>query len=188
LNIKPASPYRNEQTLVNALKSKNRDAFSYLYDNYSGALFGIVRRVIESDEIACDVLQESFVKIWKNIGNYDPSKGSIFTWMLNICRNAAIDETRSKNFRKQSQNQNIEDYVSVIDSQNKVEMKIDHIGLKQVVNELKPEHRILIDKIYFEGYTQDEVSKELEIPLGTVKTRVRAAVSQLRGIMNVKIN
>lgn len=149
-------------------------------------MFGVIKRVIEAEEVANDVLQEAFVKIWKNIQSYDSSKGSVFTWMLNICRNSAIDEARSKNFKKESQNQNIEDYVSVIDSENKVEMRIDHIGLKDVLNKLRPEHKILIDKIYFEGYTHDEVSKELNIPLGTVKTRVRTAMIHLREIMKVK--
>ena len=103
--------------------------------------------------------------------------------MMNICRNTSIDEVRSKNFKKESQNQNIEDVVHVIDKQNNIEQKVDNIGIKKVVQNLKPEHRILIDKIYFQGYTQDEVSKELEIPLGTVKTRVRAAISHLRTVM-----
>ncbi|MFN3446344.1 MAG: RNA polymerase sigma factor [Bacteroidia bacterium] len=167
-----------------ALQNKDRSAFNYLYDNYSGALYGVIKRVVEAEEIANDVLQEAFVKIWKNIGGYDSSKGSIFTWMMNICRNTAIDEVRSKNFKKEAQNQNIDDFVSIVDSQNKVEQKVDHIGLKKIVQDLKPEHRILIDKIYFEGYTQDEVSKELEIPLGTVKTRVRAAMTHLREVMS----
>lgn len=174
--------------MVAALKSRDREAFSYLYDNYSNALFGVIKRIIETEEIANDVLQEAFIKIWKNIESYNPSKGSVFTWMLNICRNSAIDEARSKNFKKAAQNQNIEDYVSVVDTENKVEMRIDHIGLKDVLNKLKPEHRILIDKIYFEGYTHDEVSKELNIPLGTVKTRVRSAMLYLRDVMKVKVN
>lgn len=171
-----------------ALKRKERTAFSYLYDNYASALFGVIRRVIEAEEVANDVLQEAFVKIWKNIDQYDASKGSIFTWMLNICRNTAIDETRSKNFRKDAQNQNVEDYVSVIDNQAKVELRVDHIGLKDVVAKLKPEHKELIDKVYFGGYTHDEVSKELNIPLGTVKTRIRAAMQHLREQMNIKVN
>ncbi len=171
--------------MVSALKQKEREAFSYLYDNYSAALLGVIKRVIESEEVANDVLQESFVKIWKNIEYYNETKGSLFTWMLNICRNSAIDEARSKNFKKEAQNQNVEDHVFTIDSQTSVEMKMDHIGLKDVLRKLKEEHQLLIDKIYFEGYTQDEVSKELGIPLGTVKTRLRAAIIQLRSLMNI---
>lgn len=177
------SPYQDETTLVNALKSKNREAFTYLYDNYSNALFGVINRILQSEEIANDVLQEVFVKIWKNMEFYSREKGSLFTWMLNIARNTAIDEVRSKGYKNETQNQTIEDYVTNIDSKESVQAKVDHIGLKEVINKLKPEHKILIDKIYFEGYTHEEASEELQIPLGTVKTRIRSAIIQLRQVI-----
>lgn len=177
------SKYTNEETLVAALKAKQTDAITYLYDNYSNALFGVIDRIIQSEDVSNDVLQEAFVKIWKNIDSYSKEKGSLFTWMLNVCRNTAIDETRSKQFKKQLQNQNIEDSVNKVDKSEQVTMKVDHIGLKEVVAKLKPEQKVLVDKIYFEGYTQEEVSKELDIPLGTVKTRIRAAIMQLRGVL-----
>jgi RNA polymerase sigma-70 factor (ECF subfamily) len=139
--------------------------------------------MVQSDEIANDVLQEAFVKIWKNIDSYTREKGSIYTWMLNVCRNMAIDTTRSKQYKKETQNQNIDDYVNVINRNEQVQTKVDHIGLKEVVAKLKPEHKLLIDKIYFEGYTHEDASKELDIPLGTVKTRIRAAIIQLRSVI-----
>lgn len=182
--MKKISKYSDEATLVAALKAKERDAITYLYDNYSNALFGVIDRIIQSEDISNDVLQDAFIKIWKNIDMYSKDKGSLFTWMLNICRNTAIDETRSKQYKKQLQNQNIEDSVNSVNRNEQVELKVDHIGLKEVVNKLRPEQKILIDKVYFEGYTQEEVSKELEIPLGTVKTRIRAAIIHLREVMN----
>jgi RNA polymerase sigma-70 factor, ECF subfamily len=181
--LKAVNPYTDEATLVQALKARKQDALSYLYDNYSNALFGVIDRILQSEEVSNDVLQESFVKIWRNIDGYSREKGSLFTWMLNICRNTAIDETRSKQYKKDLQNQNIEDSVNKVDQSEQVYQKVDHIGLKEVVNRLKPEQKILVDKIYFEGYTQEEVSKELNIPLGTVKTRIRAAINQLRGAL-----
>ena len=181
--MKTTSPYKDESTLLAALKARDRNAFSYLYDNYSDALFGVINRVVQSEEIAGDVLQEAFVKIWKNIDSYTREKGALFTWMLNICRNSAIDETRSKSYKKETQNQTLEDYVNAIDSQEQVQSRVDHIGLRQVLEKLKPEHRLLIDKVYFEGYTHEEASKELNIPLGTVKTRIRAAILQLRMVI-----
>jgi RNA polymerase sigma-70 factor (ECF subfamily) len=183
--VKPASPYPNEQSLVKALQQKDRAAFSYVYDNYADALYGVIFKVVQSETIAADVWQEAFVKIWKNIGQYQPEKGSLFTWMLNICRNMAIDTLRSKQYRNETQNQPLEDYVYKVDAQEQVESKVDHIGLKEVVEKLKPEHKILIDKVYFEGYTQEEVSTELNIPLGTVKTRLRAAIKQLRNAIRI---
>lgn len=181
--MKKISKYTDETILVEGLKARQPDAITYLYDHYSHALFGVIDRIIQSEEISNDVLQEAFVKIWKNIEGYTREKGSLFTWMLNICRNTAIDETRSKQFKKQLQNQNIEDSVNKVDRTEQVQLNVDHIGLKEVIATLKPEQKVLIDKVYFEGYTQEEVSKELEIPLGTVKTRIRAAIIQLRGVL-----
>ncbi|MES2381359.1 MAG: RNA polymerase sigma factor [Bacteroidota bacterium] len=171
--------------LVSALKEKNREAFSYLYDNYSAALYGVINRITQNEEIANDVLQEAFVKIWKNIDNYSREKGSIYTWMLNVCRNSAIDEVRSKQYNKQAQNQSIDDNLVNIDASYQVQAKVDQIGLKKIVSNLRPEHRQLIDKVYFEGYTHDEISKELNMPLGTVKSRIRNAMIELRKVFDI---
>ncbi len=184
--VKTISKYNDEKTLVLALKSKDKQAFSYLYDNYSDALYGVINRIVLSDEIAGDVLQEVFVKICKNIDNYSREKGSIFTWMMNISRNAAIDQIRSRQYQNEAQNQSIEDFVYDIDKSEQVNSQVDHIGLKEVLTMLKPEHKILIDKVYFESYTQEEISQELDMPLGTVKTRIRAAMQHLRQILNVQ--
>lgn len=151
-----------------------------MYDNYSEALFGVINRIVQSEEIANDILQESFVKIWKSLDSYSSEKGSIYTWMLNICRNMAIDTVRSKAYKNETQNQSVEDYVNDIDKSAQVFGKEDFIGLKKVIDKLRPEYLELINKIYFEGYSHQEVSKEFEIPLGTVKTRIRAAILQLR--------
>ncbi|MBC7382780.1 MAG: sigma-70 family RNA polymerase sigma factor [Bacteroidia bacterium] len=184
--MKKASPYASEPFLVQSLINKDREAFSYLYDNYNKALFGIIHRIVGEEDLANDVLQEAFVKIWKNIDGYQVGKGSLFTWLLNICRNLSIDTLRSKEYKNQLQNQNLEDNVNNVDRQEQMESKVDHIGLKEVLQKLKPDQKILIDKVYFEGYTHDEVSKELNIPLGTVKTRIRAAIIHLKGILNVQ--
>lgn len=184
--LKIPHKYKTEETLVTDLKEKNQEAFSYLYDNYSGALFGVINRIVQSEEIANDVLQDAFVKIWNNLPQYTKEKGALYTWLLNICRNLAIDTIRSKQYKNETQNHSIEDFVSVLDKTEQLQTKVDHIGLKNVLQKLKPEQLILINKVYFEGYTQEEVSKELEIPYGTVKTRIRAAILQLRGILKEK--
>jgi RNA polymerase sigma-70 factor, ECF subfamily len=90
-----------EDELVMLLKGKNEQAFAYLYDNYSAAINGVIYRMVDNVELAEDVLQETFVKIWNNLSNYDPLKGRLFTWMINIAKNLAIDTLRSKGFKKQ---------------------------------------------------------------------------------------
>lgn len=174
-----------EEELVFLLKSKDQKGFSILYNNYSGALYGVINRIILSEDDANDLLQDTFLKIWKNIDNYDPSKGSIFTWMMNIARNISIDRVRSADFRDSSQNISMEDNVIFqVDNEYQTVQDIDSIGLKKVVDNLRPEYRQLIDLIYYKGYTQAEVSEEYGIPLGTVKTRIKAAVGSLRAMLS----
>ena len=93
----------SEEILVVQLQSKDQQAFSYLYDNYSGALNGVIYRLVEDKELAEDILQEAFIKIWNNFSSYDTTKGRLFTWLLNLTRNLTIDTLRSKGYKKQSQ-------------------------------------------------------------------------------------
>src|SRR5476649_2115117 len=86
----------NEEELVLLLKQQSREAFNYLYKQYSAVLYGVVNKVVYDEQTAQDVLQDVFVKIWTNIDQYDAKKGRIYTWMINIARNAAIDKLRSK--------------------------------------------------------------------------------------------
>jgi len=172
----------DEATLVSLLKKKDRQVFSYLYDNYSGVLYGIILKVVIKPEEANDLLQDVFVKIWKNINGYDSSKGRLYTWMLNIARNSAIDYLRSKQFQNSIKNQNIDDSVNTINQSESIEQRIDNIGVLKLVEKLPLDQKNVIDLVYFKGFTQDEASKELNIPLGTVKTRIRTAINTLRGI------
>lgn len=172
-----------EDELVSMLKSGAANAMTILYDNYSAAMYGIILRIVNNEEAAEDVLQEAFIKVWKNIEKYDRSKGRLFTWLVNIARNSAIDSLRVKDYNIKSQIRSLDNSVRTVNRQHKVYPKTDHIGLKEIIDKLKPEHKLLIDKLYFEGYTQEEAAKELNIPLGTVKTRIRAAMNILRDIL-----
>lgn len=168
----------SEQELVYLLQQRNEKAFGYLYDNYSGALYGIVNAIVTDKELANDVLQNVFVNIWRKIESYDATKGRLFTWMLNIARNAAIDEVRSKGFRDSQKNQPIGESGEIAGAFTGP--TIDDVGLKKVLTTLKGELRVLVDMSYFQGFTHEEISKALNIPLGTVKTRIRSALTQLR--------
>lgn len=178
----------SEEELVALLKDKDQRGFTILYNNYSSALYGVLNKIIQSNDDANDLLQDTFLKIWKNIDNYDSSKGSIFTWMMNIARNLAIDKVRSVDFRDTAQNVSIEDKVlHQIDDEYQTAQDVDGIGLQKVVDKLKPEHKQLIHLIYYKGYTQAEVSEEYGIPLGTVKTRIKSAVNTLRTLLQTLV-
>lgn len=168
----------SETELVMLLKQRQQTAFSYLYENYSGALYGIILNIISDNELANDVLQEVFVKVWRQISTYDETKGRLYTWMLNIARNASIDTLRSKGFQNNKQNRELTE--NVYESAGSILMQVDKIGLRKIVHQLKEEHKVLIELSYFQGFTQEEISKMLDLPLGTVKTRLRTALIQLR--------
>ncbi|MEP7279259.1 MAG: sigma-70 family RNA polymerase sigma factor [Bacteroidota bacterium] len=173
----------NEQELVLSLKAKDPQSFSYLYDNYSGALYTIVLQVLPDRELASDVLQEVFVNIWRKIESYDAAKGRLFTWMLNVARNLAIDMVRSKAYQNSQKNQGMPEGGFFDKGGNTTQPNIDNIGLKKIVNTLKTEHRVLIDLAYFKGYTHEEIAELESLPLGTVKTRIRSALIQLRAYL-----
>lgn len=151
-----------------------------LYANYSAVLYGIIRRVIPDEETARDVLQEVFVKIWKNLDQYDASKGRIYTWMINVARNTAIDKTRSKGEIMKRKIHRDEAVVYEGAAAPQTTQQTDTIGLSNLVSDLKPEHQVLIDLAYYKGFTQDEIARTLDLPLGTVKTRLRQAIKVLR--------
>ena len=172
-----------EEELVFALQEKDQQAFSYLYDNYSGALFGLIYKIVNDKELAEDILQESFLKIWNNFSNYDSSKGRLFTWMLNLTRNLTIDTLRSKGYKKQSKIHSDENSVNNFSDNPNAANKFDAMGIRKQLTLLKSDQKKLIDLAYFGGFTQDEISKQLNIPLGTVKTRMRAAILELRKVL-----
>ena len=172
-----------EEELVSRLFRKDKNAFSYLYDNYAPALYGVIFRIVQEEETAQDILQEAFVKIWNNFQQYDKTKGRLFTWIINLARNLAIDATRSKSFKNQQKNLGLDNIVSFIDSNKSTSFNPEQIGLKALIEKLRPEQREIIDLAYFKGYTQAEISETLNIPLGTVKTRMRSAILRLREII-----
>ena len=168
-----------EYELVASLRKKDEEAFGYLYEHYSGALYGVIKQIIGEFELSNDVLQETFVNIWRRIESYDENKGRLFTWMLNIARNAAIDKTRSKGFQQSQRQMPLDGDVI----QPSVRPEIDDYGLKKMIFKLKDEQRLLIDLSYFQGFTHEQIATALHIPLGTVKTRIRSALTQLRTLM-----
>lgn len=168
-----------EKEIVAHLENEDRRAIDLAYKNYGKALYGIILRVVKSSEIAEEVLQDVFVKIWVNAKSYNKSKGRLFTWMSNIARNAAIDSIRTARSKREQKTSSIEN--SVHDNiGGKAEMQIKDFGLRKVIDSLDEKHRLLIDLTYFQGYSQREIEKELGIPLGTIKSRLRLAINQLR--------
>ena len=171
-----------EHKLFEAVSRGDQDAFGQVYDRYSAALFGVILKVVKEEARAEEILQDAFVKIWKNIRSYDPSKGRPFTWMLNIARNAAIDVIRTAEYRTSTSVQTMDKHVYRAGS-DEMRQGLEHIGVDRVLERLPQEHRELIDMAYYQGYTQQEIAERTGLPLGTVKSRTRAALLSLRAAL-----
>lgn len=166
-----------QDTYILRLKQRDQGVISDLYDAYSSALYGVVLRIVQTPELAEQVLQDTFVKIWRNSDSYDPGKGRLFTWMLNIARNTAIDATRTRHFQDRRKTETPDKLVYQSSSDN---INPDHVGLHELVGKLDDKYSSVVDLIYFKGYTQEEAAEVTGIPLGTVKTRLRFAIQELR--------
>ena len=169
-----------QEELLQLIYKKDEKAFTHIYDMYSKSLFSVINVLMKNREESEDVLQEVFIKIWKNIDSYNESKGRFYTWMLNIARNSTIDKLRSKNFNNSQKNLTADNFVNQLEDSNKLVNLVDSIGIQEFVKKLKPKCIQIIDLLFFKGYTQQEASDELAIPLGTVKTQNRNCISDLR--------
>ncbi len=169
--------------LLNLLQQKSERGFSQLYDNYADALFSVTYQIVKNKEIAEDLLQDIFVKIWKKIDTYDEARGTLYTWMLNIARNTSIDFVRSQ--KNRFYQHFVHDDILLNESYqrgNNIENAdhLDYIAIKNKAAKLDQKYADVIDLIYFEGYTYEQVAIILNLPLGTVKTRGRNALTILK--------
>ncbi len=175
-----------QDDLLKLIKEKNPKSFDHLYDMYSLSLYGVIHNIVQSREEAEDLLQDVMVKIWDNLDKYDASKGRFYTWIVNIARNTAIDKYRSKSFNNNRKNLSTDNFVSVIKDSYNMSGSMDAIGITKFINKLKPTCIKIIDLLFFKGFTHKEASEELEIPMGTLKTRNRACIGELRTMLNVE--
>ncbi|WP_456438169.1 RNA polymerase sigma factor [Psychroserpens sp.] len=168
-----------EQQIVRLLANGDKKAISLLYDNYSDSLYGVILKVTINEEIAQDALQETFVKVWKNAKKYDSKKAKLFTWLFRIAKNTAIDKLRSFNNRFEKEVQIDKSNVYILPTVN---LNQDVIDLKEHVAKLDEKYQIVLKALFFEGMTQQEASDELEIPLGTIKSRLKIGLRELKKV------
>ncbi|MBJ2173302.1 sigma-70 family RNA polymerase sigma factor [Aureibaculum sp. A20] len=171
-----------EESII-LFQKKDVKAFEYLYNTYKKSLLGVIFTIVKNDTIAEEILQDVFIKAWNSADSYNSSKGRFFTWMLNISRNAAIDKIRSKNFKNNKKNQHVDNFVDVIETYDNLDATTNSIGIKKFVDKLAEKCKEVIHLLYFKGYTQKEVSETLKMPIGTVKTRNRNCINELRNIV-----
>ena len=175
-----------EEILVDLFQQDREKAIPLIYDKYSAALYGIILRIIKEEELAQEVLQDTFVRIWNKSSYYDPKKGRLFTWMMNIARNLAINTLNSKAVKDKSKIQGLDNNVYNIKSNYNTNE--DVVDICDILQQLDQKYRTIVELAYFEGFTQKEISEKLDIPLGTVKSSVKIAMRKLKSIYTGKSN
>lgn len=151
--------------------------FNTLYTNYKKSIFNEIYKYTFDERVAEDLCQEVFVKAWNNILTYDPQKGRIYTWLINIARNHCKDYLKSNYYKSNKENVNIDNCTFKLFHDN-TESSIGE--LQDLVKKLPPVLSEITQLLFIQGYTQEEVAKLMQIPLGTVKTRSRKAITYLR--------
>ncbi|MEN3322958.1 sigma-70 family RNA polymerase sigma factor [Mariniflexile soesokkakense] len=168
-----------EKEIVGLLERGDKKAITILYENYADALYGVIKKIIADDDTAQDVLQESFVKIWRYSKKYDSSKAKLFTWLYRIAYNTAIDKVRSQKNKGGKEVQLEDSNVYKISAD---ELNQDVMDMQKHLGSLDEKYQIVINALFFEGMTQQEASEELDIPLGTIKSRLKIGLRELKKI------
>lgn len=184
---------RNEEDirLLEAVVRRDQSAFAELYDRYASLVYTLVLRMVRSAEEAEDLLQEIFLQVWNKAGTFVEVKGSVFTWVITIARNKTIDRLRSKEQTRKGLPE--EAAVRVPDEVYKANPLSATISaeyealMKEGLAMLSAEQRVVLELSYFEGYTQVQISDRLDVPLGTVKTRMRQGLIKLRDYLKERI-
>ncbi|PWG05395.1 RNA polymerase sigma factor [Polaribacter aquimarinus] len=173
------------ELLILQFQKKDVKAYEKLYNMYCNSISGVVYTIVKDNDVAQEITQDVFIKAWNNSDSYSSKKGRFFTWILNIARNAAIDYTRSKKFKQSKQNLNSDFFVDILETHQSLDATTNTIGLKEFVTKLGDKCKSVIELLYFKGFTQKEVSEELDMPIGTIKTRNRTCIGELRIMLGV---
>jgi len=173
--------------LLHRIARRDQRAFAMLYDRYAAVLYSFCLAILKRADDAEDVLQECFLQIWEKAHAFDGVKGGVYTWLVTMTRNRAIDRLRSKQFQISRVRQPDFDFAVVADdapSPLEAASFAERATLvRKVFILLPPEQREVLCLAYFEGYTQTEIAQRLRVPLGTVKTRARQGMRKLQALV-----
>ena len=161
---------------------KNGDKFSYaaFYDAYSAAIYGIILRMVKDEEVAAEILQDTFLKVWSYRDTYDSEKGRLFTWIHRIAKNLSLNYLESKRAKVKDKIRSVDDLVYNMESSYKT--RVDSLDMSSKLNLIKRKYKQVLEMAYFEGYTHKEISDRLSLPLGTVKSYIKIGLRDLRKI------
>ncbi|NRA93725.1 MAG: RNA polymerase sigma factor [Psychroserpens sp.] len=166
---------QDDKALLIKLQSKDESALSALYDKYSGALYGVILRMCKDEQVAENLLQDTFLTIWDKSKDYDFEKGRFYTWAYRIAKNKTLNFLRKPNKLIQT-----DDLSVYSDRTQEVRDEIDHLQLKGALQNLEEHQQKAIELVYFNGLTHREAHEEMNVPLGTFKSYIKQALKRLQ--------
>jgi len=174
--------------LMGKIMQRDAHALSDLYDRYATLLYSMIKAILKNDKEAEDVLQEVFLLVWNRCASFDASKASAYTWIVTLARNKAIDQLRAKSFQNLTRNRDdIEiDTVAASPEDSPLDFAINQERaqlVRKALEQIPHEQREIIHVAYFGGLTQSEIANRYQLPLGTVKTRMRQGMKKLQTLL-----
>lgn len=171
----------DDALLIARVRRADRAALAELYDRHGPSLLALARRILASDDEAEDLLHHVFVEVIRDARTYDRARGSVRSWLITKTRSRALDRLRSRRRRRELA---AERYVCALSQERAFELS-DRLGVRMVLGHLPSHMRTVLELAYFEGRTANEIADELDVPIGTVKSRISRATARLRGILDV---
>lgn len=174
-----APPHEGDAALIARVRSGDQAAMTELYDRYSSLVYAVALRVAGDTGVAEDLLQEVFLQLWRNPGAFDAARGRLAPWLAVIARHKAIDHIRGR--REQT---SIEDIIISVDARLEETADRNRAGekVRGVLAGMQADQRRCLEMAFFQGLTHSEIAQQTGDPLGTVKTRIRQGLIQLRKV------
>jgi RNA polymerase sigma-70 factor (ECF subfamily) len=179
-----SSDPRSDEELLASIQGKDAHALEMLYDRHRVLAYSIALRTVGNPGDAEDVVQEAFLNVWRAAGTYRAERSSARSWVLSIVHHRSIDKLRGRQSRIQATA--IEEGMDIPDSSDvwqEVAANLTGEGVRQALQALPPEQRETIQMAYFQGFTHSQISEQMDVPLGTVKGRMRIGLHKLKALL-----
>ena len=161
---------------------KDEEGLRLLYQHFGHTLYGIAFRMLNNHAYAEDALQKCFLKVWNGMDQFDPARSTLFTWMARIIRNVVIDMKRLRSYQLEAQSETIDPHVHA--NKKVAHINTARIDTSELLDGLEEKYAFVLEHLYLKGYSQSELSEAFDIPLGTIKTRVKKALDILKEKLN----
>ncbi len=163
--------------LVARIAAQDAEAFRHFYDRYAGRILAYVRQISRHPEAADDVVQEVFLSVWRKAASYRPERGDVPGWLYTITRNKLVDMWRRKGGVVEADGF---DFAALVGGDRGADGHVVDLSVRKALGELSREQREAVELAYFGGLTYEETARRLSVPLGTLKSRIRAGLARMR--------